>query len=274
MYSNSFYGDDVRWFIGRVVDNNDPLRLGRLRVRIYGIHSGSTEHIPEYALPWAQVVIPVTEEGSTGYGSNPAILPSAQVFGIFLDGKDSQLPLVIGSIPKIESDKAEDDQYTNPTDDQLPGQSNAEKIFLYLISDDQHAYTPEQACGMLGNLKHESNLNPLQVSDVPGEDSYGIAQWNPAPGVKRKQELIEYCTTNGYDYTSLFGQLKWLKADLDKNNFRRVDTKLGDLKDARTVEIASKIFEFKYEVPQAGSTDARIEHALKYYETFVTGTPS
>ena len=130
MYSNSFYGDDVRWFIGRVVDNNDPLRLGRLRVRIYGIHSGSTESIPEYALPWAQVVIPVTEEGSTGYGSNPAILPSAQVFGIFLDGKDSQLPLVIGSIPKIESDKADDDQYTNPTDDQLPGQSNAEKIFL------------------------------------------------------------------------------------------------------------------------------------------------
>ena len=88
MYKNHFYGDETRWFIGRVVDNNDPLYLGRVKVRIYGIHTGSTQDIPEYALPWAQVVLPVTEEGTTGYGNNPAILPTAQVFGIFLDGKN------------------------------------------------------------------------------------------------------------------------------------------------------------------------------------------
>ena len=131
MYKNHFYGDETRWFIGRVVDNNDPLYLGRVKVRIYGIHTGSTQDIPEYALPWAQVVLPVTEEGTTGYGNNPAILPTAQVFGIFLDGKESQLPLVIGSIPKIETD-ATDNSYTpETTDDTLPGNSNEEKTFRY-----------------------------------------------------------------------------------------------------------------------------------------------
>ena len=60
MYKNHFYGDETRWFIGRVVDNNDPLYLGRVKVRIHGIHTGSTQYIPEFSLPWEQVVLPVT----------------------------------------------------------------------------------------------------------------------------------------------------------------------------------------------------------------------
>ena len=34
-----FYGDETRWFIGTVVDLNDPMELGRIRVRIMGIHT-------------------------------------------------------------------------------------------------------------------------------------------------------------------------------------------------------------------------------------------
>jgi hypothetical protein len=259
--SLDFYGDNIRWFIGRVVENDDPLRLGRVKVRIYGIHTSNRQDIPDHSLPWAQVMIPVTEEGSTGFGGNCRLIVSAQVFGIFLDGKDSQLPLVLGSIPKIEEDLG-----TASTDDDLPGKSNEEKCFLYLVSSDQHAYTSKQAAGIIGNLIHESGLNPKQPSNVPGEYSYGIAQWNPDVG--RKQELWEYCTLNGLDPTSLSGQLKFLKYDLDKNRYRRVDKKLGDLKDATTVEKACKIFEFKYEAPQPGSTEARIEHAKRIYKEF------
>lgn len=263
--SLEFYGDNTRWFIGKVVDNHDPLYLGRVKVRIHGIHTSNRQEISDHSLPWAQVMIPVTEEGSTGFGGNCRLVVSAQVFGIFLDGKNSQLPLVLGSIPKIEQDISET---PISTDADLPGESNAEKIYLYLISSDQHAYTPQQAAGILGNLKHESNLNPKQVSNVPGEDSFGIAQWNPAPAAQRKQELIKYCTLNGLDFTSLSGQLKFLKYDLDTHDYRRVDENLGDLKDAATVEVASKIFEFKYEAPQPGSTDIRIKEANKYYKRF------
>lgn len=258
-----FYGDETRWFIGRVIDNNDPLFLGRVKVRIYGIHTSNKEDIPDYSLPWAQVVIPVTEEGTTGYGGNSRLVVSAQVFGIFLDGKNSQLPLVLGSIPKIEKDVS---GQSIGNDDEMPGKSNQEKAFLYLISPDQHPYTTKQAAGIIGNLIHESGLNPKQPSNVPGEESYGIAQWNPDAG--RKQELWEYCTLNGFDPTSLLGQLKFLKYDLDKNAYYRVDSKLGDLKDASSVEDACKIFEFKYERPAPGSTDTRIAQARKIYEKF------
>ena len=100
---NSFYGDEVRWFIGIVEATNDPLRLGRVRVRIYGIHSFDVNEVPRHALPWAQVVAPITHAGTSGQGGTPTGLkPTAQVFGIFLDGKHSQLPLILGSIPKMD----------------------------------------------------------------------------------------------------------------------------------------------------------------------------
>ena len=102
---NDFYGDETRWWVGVVQSINDPAKppQGRVRVRIYGIHSASEDDIPNSALPWAQVVAPITHGGTSGLNGTPVgIQPYAQVFGIFLDGKHSQLPLVLGSIPKID----------------------------------------------------------------------------------------------------------------------------------------------------------------------------
>jgi len=92
-----FYGDTTRWFIGTVIRNTgDPLKLGRLKVRIVGIHDNP--EIRDADLPWAPVVIPTTEVGLM-YGRGPRIGVGTQVIGIFLDGPQSQQPLVIGSIP-------------------------------------------------------------------------------------------------------------------------------------------------------------------------------
>jgi len=98
-----FYGDDIRWFIGVVVNHTPPIGMeGKVQVRIRGIHSPSTDDVPQHHLPWAQVMIPGTEEGSSGLGRSPRIMSGAQVFGIFVDGTNSQIPLVLGSIHKTE----------------------------------------------------------------------------------------------------------------------------------------------------------------------------
>ena len=107
---NEYYGDNMRWFMGLVVDINDPKKLDRVKVRIFGIHTSDTGAIPNDKLPWAQVLIPVTEGGSSGIGANSQLKVRAFVFGLFLDGKNSQNPLVLGSIPKQEgtqNDKSE-----------------------------------------------------------------------------------------------------------------------------------------------------------------------
>ena len=96
------YGDNARWFIGVAINNLDPLQLGRVQVRIFGIHSRNNTEIPNYALPWATVLQPTTSGGTSGIGMMPQILPGAQVFGMFLDGKGSQIPCVVGVMPKIE----------------------------------------------------------------------------------------------------------------------------------------------------------------------------
>lgn len=94
-----YYGDQTRWFIGIVESINDPLRLGRVRVRIYGVHSEQLADIPTEHLPWASVVLPVTQGGVGGSTGPTGIQAGAQVFGFFADGETSQLPIVLGSIP-------------------------------------------------------------------------------------------------------------------------------------------------------------------------------
>ena len=97
-----YYGDTMRWFVGTVANNLDPLKIGRVQVRIHGIHSALEAEIPTYDLPFAQVVLPTTEGGTSGIGKNPFLQPGAQVVGFFLDGPASQNPIIIGSIPHVE----------------------------------------------------------------------------------------------------------------------------------------------------------------------------
>lgn len=98
-----YYGDDTRWFLGYVINASPPAGLeGRVKVRILGVHSSKTDDIPEKDLPWAQVIVPTTEGGSSGIGRIPQMTTGAFVFGIFLDGVASQIPLVLGSLPRIE----------------------------------------------------------------------------------------------------------------------------------------------------------------------------
>jgi len=98
----SFYGDNSRWFIGEVTSIQDPIRMGRVRVRIFGVHTEDEQLIPKDKLPWAQVMAPVTEGGIAGQGNYLGMQKGARVFGMFLDGTNSQMPLVLGSIPHSE----------------------------------------------------------------------------------------------------------------------------------------------------------------------------
>ena len=97
--NTEFYGDDCRWFIGVVKQTGDSRGLGRVRVRIFGIHNEDTTKVKESDLPWASVIVPVTQGGIPGSTQPNGIQVGAQVFGIFLDGKASQSPLILGSIP-------------------------------------------------------------------------------------------------------------------------------------------------------------------------------
>jgi hypothetical protein len=86
------------WWHGFVEDVNDPLKLGRCRVRIAGIHSPDKKEIPTDHLPWATPIMPYNSASSSGVGISPTgILPGTWVVGFFQDGENSQQPMVMGS---------------------------------------------------------------------------------------------------------------------------------------------------------------------------------
>ena len=275
-----FYGDSTRWFVGTVVDVTDPLKLDRVKVRVHGIHGSNTIDIPNEDLPWAQVSIPVTEGGSSGLGSNSQLKIRAQVFGFFMDGKNSQLPLVVGSIPKIESPKNDTSQQLTPLsnlDIELTGNTNIEKCFNFFISKAGGELSPQQACGVIGNFCVESgatlnkgDINPMARSGFQNENSFGIAQWNPAKAAgNRFGKLQEFSSRLKLDYRSLDAQLKFVKFELETLPYLG----LGQLRNAKTVKKATVVFQDKYERPNKdlAHTNQRLAFAQETFKKLGVG---
>ena len=98
--SINYYGDHFKWFEGVVEDRNDPLKMGRVRVRIFGLHTAETNQIPTYLLPWASVAMPVSSASMNGIGQTPTgIVEGTHVVGYFRDGESCQDPLVTHTLP-------------------------------------------------------------------------------------------------------------------------------------------------------------------------------
>jgi hypothetical protein len=76
----------------------DPLKSGRLRVRINGFHNLDKTILPTEDLPWAQVAVPVNGSATT---HAPKI--GDWVIGFFLDGTDAQFPIVTHVLPGINT---------------------------------------------------------------------------------------------------------------------------------------------------------------------------
>jgi len=87
------------FFMGVCEARNDPLKLGRVKVRIFGLHTDDLDILSADDLPWASCLIPTTEAGPAGLGTTRSgIPPGTWVFGLFLDGEEKQQPLILGSI--------------------------------------------------------------------------------------------------------------------------------------------------------------------------------
>jgi hypothetical protein len=100
-----------RWF-GRVVsgvswqDNIESAHFDpknqkgwgyRYRIRYFGLHSASTQDLPDEQLPMANVILPVTAgSGLGGFGDTPALSAGSIVTGFFLDGMAGQEPYIDG----------------------------------------------------------------------------------------------------------------------------------------------------------------------------------
>lgn len=94
------------WWQGVVEDIDDPLKLGRVRVRIFGFHNSSKIDIPVKYLPWASVCQTISSASTSGVGISPTgIVCGSWVIGFFQDGESAQHPVVLGTLFGIPQEK-------------------------------------------------------------------------------------------------------------------------------------------------------------------------
>lgn len=261
-----FYGDDHRWFFGTVVNSQPPAGLeGRVKVRINGVHSPSTKDIPEKDLPWAQVLIPTTEGGVSGVGRIPQIQTGSFVFGIFLDGVSSQIPLVMGSLPRVEVPssiqsgrrKSGETSFNYKTQrfqnvvatrfkDDLVAEADIDlrrmqsmKFFI------DNGYEVTQAAAITGGLEGISTFITYQDTANANSPFTGVASWRrSAETGSRYQGLLrfasQYAPSSNWKLYSI--QLQYVLFEL-RNRFSAVN---NEIIFATDIDVASNIFNRKY----------------------------
>lgn len=90
-----------------------------------------------------------------------------------------------------------------------PFSSGSNEAVIYKFLTGQMNLNRAAAMGVMANIKYESGYRP--GSDGDRGTSYGICQWH----LGRKTNLINWCTENSYDYTTLEGQLWFLQYELN-----------------------------------------------------------
>ena len=168
-------------------------------------------------------------EGNTIlYGNQKYWIEDGQIFCndvalSFGEGTPYKMALADNTVYAIVGEKEEwvilDDSLAGEVS--LLGNSDNEATIFRFAIDELHVNIAA-ACGILANIEAESSFNPrAQCIDTNGLTSYGICQWNGG----RFTNLKNYCAANGYDYTTINGQLQYLKSELtgsENNAFNKV----------------------------------------------------
>jgi hypothetical protein len=97
------------FYRGVVEDNVDPLKAGRVRVRIHGLHTpniikSETEGIPVDELPWAEPCLLIHEGSVSGFGVWNVPLQGSHVMLFFENGNVLE-PRYFASMPGIPESK-------------------------------------------------------------------------------------------------------------------------------------------------------------------------
>lgn len=160
---------DFRFFTGVVEDIDDPKMLGRVRVRIHGLHSNKTEiqptkgeGLPFDYVPWAFVMMPCTGSAMTGFGESHGLLPGSWVVGMSRDGELYNDLVIIGSLLG-QPTKA------NPNKSATDLKAFYGKDGLY----------PDQ------EFINEPDMNRLTRNELSFKDD----QWKPVPIIKKEERI-------------------------------------------------------------------------------------
>lgn len=169
----------------------------------------------------------------------------------------------------------------------LSGSENAEKIFNFFRAKD---LTAEQAAGILGNMSHESGLEPQRQEaifdrkipaesypDPAGKSGWGIVQWTPGSKFININNPISSANDLGVQLEFLWNQLEG-KGPLPEKQAG------DDVKSATTIEDAVRAFQgddkiggryhgFERPADEEATLSDRISSARSYLAQYGSNIP-
>ncbi|AGS81101.1 baseplate hub subunit and tail lysozyme [Caulobacter phage Cr30] len=264
---------DLKGFFGTVESRDDELKLGRVQIRIMGLHPEDKSLLPTEDLPWSMPLQLVQSAGFAGVGASPTgILVGSKVFGVFLD-EDRQIPFVLGVVSGgvghlgfgLSQNSATQAASNVPaTLGEIPEATQEKASALTKKLMERYGLTDYQAAGIVGNLVHESNLIPNRIqgtgvqtgSPDPSSKSgkgYGWAQWDNV----RRQNFIKFCDQKNLDIQSDEANYQFLCHELDTTE----KSTIVALKQTSNVNDATSIFLTKFERAGVSHIDRRVNAA-------------
>ncbi len=247
------------WWFGVVEDRDDPLRLGRCRVRIIGYHTEDNEVLPTEDLPWAMPVMPANSAGTSGVGWSPTgAVAGSWVVGFFADGENGQHPMFFGTVgaipgglrsgdcppesgPGSASDNATSDGVnTGPSGDASSvratrGQARENEEFLERYLDQNRSripnYGPLAKAAIMAQCNHETG-GFVYMAEAGNEEyfTYGTSRGRKihsgydvrGSNPTRARSMGNTRPGDGSKYRGRgYIQLTW------KNNYRDIGTAMG-----------------------------------------------
>ena len=102
-----FFINEKTFYKGVIENNRDPKNMGRVQVRLLGIHSSNLLLVPTETLPWANVIQPLSFGGFiSGIGISSVPVQGTWVW-CFVDFNDMNNIVVLGGISGINTEKIE-----------------------------------------------------------------------------------------------------------------------------------------------------------------------
>lgn len=168
--------DGFVWWLGVVEDRNDPVGLGRLRVRVFGYHTDDKTKLPTSALPWALCVQPATSAASGGIGFSPTgPIEGTWVIGFWRDPDFMQEPMILGTLPGVIPNEAvpkEKNPYNYSLEQVLNAEKNVKKSTHTGIVNQAEYATPKETTDSIvvvkvnGVVQTATNLAPTSTTNA------------------------------------------------------------------------------------------------------------
>ena len=161
----------MKTYYGVVESRDDPKQLGRLKVRIIGLHTENKIQLPTKDLPWATVL---SHDGAqSGLGHTPSFYVEGTWLLVGFFDTDRQEPYVLGGLPGIPEGLGNPNKgYNDPnrrTDDETKIEYNHSVYPTIAGTSDVH----ENARGSLLS-SNATNRDTIRKISIPSADFDGF----------------------------------------------------------------------------------------------------